>query len=108
MTIKQITYKRHASDKPSYISFNQSGVATAIMARHEIFAGIAKFASPEQMKAEIEKRADGVGVIEVEDHLEYYCERCCGNVPSLVAHCDVCGTGHFMFSSTNNKHTFNL
>ncbi len=99
MTIKQISYKRHDSDKPSYIEFDQSGRATAIMARHEIFVAIKFRDIPEQMIEVIKQRANGIGMIEVEDHLEYYCERCCGNVPSNVAHCDVCGTGHFMFSS---------
>ncbi len=72
MTIKQISYKRHDSDKPSYIEFDQSGRMIVHMTRHEIFSNIARFETAERIKAEIEKRAaSNGGFLTVETFFQY-------------------------------------
>lgn len=86
MSIKQITYKRHDNDKPSYIRFAEDGRRIATMERHEIFVAIVRFETAERIKVKLEKRAQGVGVIEIEHHLDLTGSAgvepcpCCGNV----------------------------
>ncbi len=68
--IRKISYSRNASDKPSFIYFDDNEKLSSITERHSIFAGIAQLLTASKIKDELEKRVSKIGGLITIEHKE--------------------------------------